>query len=177
MSPREHAPAQAARHPSPRQQAIRRILGLAPFLAVFWLVLSEHYEPLLLILGALSVLLVCWLTWRAALDQQHAVTPAFALRLPRLVLWLGWKVLLSAFAVVCKVWSPRLVLRPVVASIPTQEIPEVSRVAYANAITLTPGTLSLDVGDDHIEVHSLEMTGIDELREGAMLSRVRRMEA
>ena len=32
-----------------------------PILAVFWLVLSGHFEPLPLTLGALSVAIVCWM--------------------------------------------------------------------------------------------------------------------
>jgi multicomponent Na+:H+ antiporter subunit E len=172
--PTTRAPAGAAPDPSPRREAVRRTLGFAPFLAVFWLVLSGHLEPLMLTLGALSVALVCWLAWRAGLHRHRDLTLSFALRLPLLVLWLGAKVLVSALAVVRKVWSPRPVLHPVVAQTPARELLELSQVVYANAITLTPGTLTLDVGDDRIEVHSLEPTGIDELRGGQMLNQVRR---
>jgi multicomponent Na+:H+ antiporter subunit E len=150
---------------------------LASSLAVFWLGLSGHFEPLLLSLGAVSVAVVCWLAWRADLDQHLGVTVRFALRLPLFMWWLGIKVLVSALAVVRSAWSPRPVLRPVVAPTPARDLPELLRVVYANAITLTPGTLSLDVGDERIEVHSLAPGGIDELRDGAMLRRVRRLGA
>jgi multicomponent Na+:H+ antiporter subunit E len=62
----------------------------------------------------------------------------------------------------------------VVAPTPARDLPDLLQVVYANAITLTPGTLSLDVDDDRIEVHSLEQAGIDELRDGEMLRQVRR---
>jgi multicomponent Na+:H+ antiporter subunit E len=149
------------------------MLRTAPFAIAFWLVLSGHYEPLLLTLGGLSVAVVCWLAWRAGLDHLGATLPLLP-RLPRYLLWLSGQVLVSALAVVRKVWSPRPSLRPVVASTPASNLPELSQVVYANSITLTPGTLSLHVGDDRIEVHSLERAGIDELRDGAMLGRVRR---
>jgi multicomponent Na+:H+ antiporter subunit E len=131
----------AAGHGAParsrRGAAVRRLLRTAPVLAVFWLVLSGHVEPLLLTLGALSVAVVCWLVRRADLDGHYQAAAAIAPRLP---------------------WFSDLL-----------------QVVYANAITLTPGTLSLDVGDDRIEVHSLDPTGVEELHEGAMLSRVRRI--
>jgi multicomponent Na+:H+ antiporter subunit E len=149
-------------------------MRMATFLAGFWLVLSGSFEPLLLTLGALSVALVCWLARRAGVDQHHGATVSLALRLPRFCLWLAVKVLVSALAVVRRVWSPRLDLRPVVAPTPARHLPDLLQVMYANAITLTPGTLSLDVGDDRIEVHSLDQNGVDELRDGEMLSRVRR---
>jgi multicomponent Na+:H+ antiporter subunit E len=149
----------------------------APLLAVFWFVLSGHVEPLLLALGGLSVALVCWLSWRAGVAEYHGAPASFVLRLPRYLLWLGKEVLVSSVAVVRKVWSPHPVLRPVVAATLSPDVRELSQVVYANSITLTPGTLSLDVDDDQIEVHSLEPADIDELRTGAMLRRVRRLEA
>lgn len=166
--------ASAQQHP--RRKSTLRFLRTALFPVVFWLLLSGHYEPLLLTLGALSVAVVCWLTRRADLDHQ-SVTVAFALRLPRYFLWLGGKVLVSTYAVARKVWSPRPDLRPVGEPTDAQDLPELSQVVYANSITLTPGTLSLDVEADHIEVHSLDRSGVEELREGAMLRRVRQTEA
>lgn len=166
--------APGARDPDPDGNALRPILGLAPFLAGFWLILSGHYTPLLLSLGAASVVLVGWLTWRAGLDQYHEVRTLIAVRLPRFAPWLGGQVLLSALSVMRKVWSPRPDLRPVVADTSTDGLTDEARVIYANSITLTPGTLSLDVGEDRIVVHSLDPDGVAELDQGAMLNRVRR---
>lgn len=168
--------APGARDPDPDGNALRPILGLAPFLAGFWLILSGHYTPLLLSLGAASVVLVAWLTWRTGLDQYLDVRPLVAVRLPRFALWLGGQVLLSALVVTRKVWSPRPDLRPVVEDTPTHGLTDEACVIYANAITLTPGTLSLSVDEDRIVVHSLDPKGVEELGQGAMLSRVRRSE-
>ncbi|MGW0824373.1 Na+/H+ antiporter subunit E [Streptomyces sp. NPDC002845] len=166
----------ASARQQPRRKTTMQFLRIAPFPVVFWLLLSGHFEPLLLALGAVSVAVVCWLTRRAGLDHQ-SVTLSFALRLPRYFLWLSGQVLLSTYTVMRKVWSPRPALRPVVESTPAAHLPELSQVVYANSITLTPGTLSLDVDEDAIKVHSLERAGVDELREGVMLSRVRQTEA
>lgn len=156
--------------------AVRILLRTAPVPALFWLVLSGHYSPLLLTLGAVSVLVVCWLTWRSGI-AGHRLTLSFALRLPRYFLWLIGQEVISACAVARTVWSPRMDLRPVVRSTPADGLSERSLVVYANSITLTPGTLSLAVHDDSIEVHSLKAADIDALDEGAMLNRVRRTEA
>nr|WP_223190123.1 Na+/H+ antiporter subunit E [Streptomyces sp. TRM68416] len=161
---------------APRRRKPLRLLRTAPLPVVFWLLLSGHYEPLPLALGVLSVAVVCWLTLRAGLEH-HSATVSFTLRLPRYFLWLSGQVLLSTFAVARKVWAPRPDLRPVVQPTPTPHLPELSRVVYANSITLTPGTLSLDVEADHIEVHSLEAASVEELHAGQMLRRVRRTEA
>jgi len=160
--------------PGRRGEAIRRMVPMVPLLAAFWLVLSGHFEPLMLALGAVAVTVVCSMTWRAEVYFHRDLTLPFLLCLPRFLLWLGVQVLVSAVAVVRKVWSPRLRLRPVVASTPARDLPELSQVTYANAITLTPGTLSLDIGEKLIRVHSLEQADIDELRKGGMLRRVPR---
>ncbi|WP_102144964.1 Na+/H+ antiporter subunit E [Mycobacterium hubeiense] len=145
---------------------------MVPLLAAFWLILSGHIEPRMLALGAGSIIVVCAMTWRAEVYQHYDLTVPFLLRLPRFFLWLGVQVLVSSLAVVRKVWSPRLALRPVVAAIPAHALPELTQVTYANAITLTPGTLSLDVSDRLIRVHGLDKADIDALRDGAMLRRL-----
>ena len=50
---------------------------------------------------------------------------------------------------------------------------EVGTVAYANSITLTPGTLSLQVDEAGIEVHALRRVDLDALQSGGMLDHVR----
>ena len=149
---------------------------MAPPLALFWLVLSGHYTVLLIVLGAVSVALVCWLAWRADFPEREDVAPPLSPRLPRYVLWLGKEVLSSAVAVVRKVWSPRPDLRPVVDVTPSPDMSVFTQVVYANSITLTPGTLSLDVDEDRIEVHSLDPADVDTLRAGKMMRRARGLE-
>jgi multicomponent Na+:H+ antiporter subunit E len=148
-----------------------------PYLAIFWLLLSGHVEPLFLALGVLSLALVCWLCWRAGLTRRMGATARFILRLPWYLLWLATQMLVSSVAVVRRVWSPRPALLPVVAATSSAELSELSQVIYANSITLTPGTLSLDLGEDHVEVHSLEPAGVKKLHAGAMRRRVQWLEA
>ncbi|MEJ2321564.1 MAG: Na+/H+ antiporter subunit E [Gammaproteobacteria bacterium] len=49
------------------------------------------------------------------------------------------------------------------------------KTLYANSITLTPGTLTTDVREDHFMIHSLSPEGIEELRKGEMEKRIRRL--
>lgn len=157
---------------------MRWIPRLAPFLAAFWLLLSGHFTVLLMALGALSVVLVIWIVRRMDIVDHESLPLHLSLRhAPQYAVWLAGKVLQSALAVARQVWSPRGALRPVVDRTPTRDLPELSQVVYANSITLTPGTLSLAVDDEGIEVHSLQPSGISELRAGGMLARVRRLEA
>jgi multicomponent Na+:H+ antiporter subunit E len=156
---------------------LRSLLQTVPYLATFWLLLSAQLEPLFLALGAVSLALVCWLSWRAGLIRRTGVTIRFLVRLPWYVLWLAREVLVSSVRVTRRVWSPRPALSPVVAATTSAGLSELSQVIYANSITLTPGTLSLDLDEDQIEVHSLGPEGVNDLHAGAMLRRVRWLDA
>jgi multicomponent Na+:H+ antiporter subunit E len=144
-------------------------------LSVFWLLLSGHYTRLTLLLGAGSVTLVCWLSFRADLRESYGSVRAVALRLPLYALWLGKEVLVAAVGVVRRVWSPALDVRPRVAWTDASGLAPLSQVIYANSITLTPGTLSMRLRDDSIAVHGLDESYLDDLADGRMLGRVRRL--
>ena len=149
---------------------MRWILQTAP-LAVFWLALSGHYTVLLLSLGAFSAVLVVLLARRAGVAHSHLTVRRFV-RLPWYFVWLGRQVLASAVVVARLAWGPRAALRPVVESVPLPAMSALSQAAYANSITFTPGTLALDVHDDHIRVHALQAASVEELRRGEMARRV-----
>jgi multicomponent Na+:H+ antiporter subunit E len=155
---------------------VRWATRMAPPLALFWLVLSGHYTFLLLAFGGLSVALVCWVSWRAAFPEREAVALPLSPGLPRYVVWLAKEVVVSAIAVVRRVWSPRTAMRPVVETTPADDLSVLSQVVYANSITLTPGTLALDVDADRIEVHGLDAGDVEALRAGRMLREVRKLE-
>ncbi|WP_176611695.1 Na+/H+ antiporter subunit E [Actinomadura sp. WMMB 499] len=147
-----------------------------PLLAAFWLLVSGHYTPLLLSLGALSVVLAGWVVLRMDVIDEEGLPLRLVPRLPGYLLWLGGQIMLSAWSVLRLVWSPRRVPAPAIGTTPTGDLSDVSKVVYANSITLTPGTLSLALHDDVVEVHALRGEEIEAFQEGAMLERVRRLE-
>ena len=158
------------------RKPIRRGLALVPPLAAFWLLLSGHYTALLLGLGLLSVVVVAWLVHRMAAVDGVDVSVWPPLRSPLYLVWLIGQVAVSSLAVLRQVWSPRPALRPGIGRTGTDGLSETGAVAYANSITLTPGTLSLRVDEANIEVHALQEPDLDELRAGEMRDRLRHVE-
>jgi multicomponent Na+:H+ antiporter subunit E len=150
--------------------------GLVAVLAAFWLVLSGQYTVLLLTVGAASIALVVWISQRMEIvDEEQPIH--LTLSLPRYVAWLAVQMLVAAARVARLVWLPRPTLRPVVGRVPAQDMSHLAQAIYANSITVTPGTLAMTVDDESIEVHSLQPAGLKDLRRGAMLGRVRRLES
>ena len=143
--------------------------------AVIWLLLSGHYTALILSLGVLSVLIVTWFLWRMdRVDGELGVLPMRP-RLLRYLLWLMWQVVLSNIDLVRRIWNPALPIRPTWQRLDIKVTSPLAKTLYANSITLTPGTLTTDVREDHFMVHSLSPDGMEELRKGEMEKQIQRV--
>ena len=145
------------------------------FIAIIWLLLSGHYTTLILSLGVLSVLAVTWFVWRMdRVDGELGVLPMRP-RLLKYLLWLMWQVVLSNIDLVRRIWDPTLPIRPTWQRLDIKVTSPLAKMLYANSITLTPGTLTTNVREDHFMVHSLTSEGIDELRKGRMEKQIQRL--
>ncbi len=143
-------------------------------LYVFWLILSGHFSPLLLILGVLSALLSAWLLWRMDKVDTTPIGLIPSLALLNFGLWLLWELVKANIDVARRIWDPNLPVEPGFALLPVEVSSPLQKTLYANSITLTPGTLTADVFEDHFLVHHLNREGFEELRKGEMERRVRR---
>jgi len=152
-------------------------MKLALVLVGAWVLLSGIIEPLLLGLGLASALGVAWLKARADRDDGEPVYFALRVgRLPGYLLWLSWEIVKSNIDVSRRILSPSLPVAPAVRWLPASQRIELTRVIYADSITLTPGTLSIDLEDGAVEVHALNESSLDELERGEMDARVCRLD-
>lgn len=147
-------------------------------LYLFWVVLSGHFTPLLLTLGIISTLLVVWLLRRMDRVDGTSVgaNPGLALGLPGYGVWLLGNLIKSNIDVARRIWDPALPVNPSWTRLPVQVSTPLKKTLYANSITLTPGTLTADVHEDHFLVHSLSDRGISLLRSGEMERRIHRLD-
>jgi multicomponent Na+:H+ antiporter subunit E len=80
----------------------------------------------------------------------------FNMRIIPYIIWLAKEVLISAMSVVRMIWSRLDKIQPLLSTVKTIQITDEGRVLYANSITLTPGTFTVDIKDDgEFLVHSL----------------------
>ncbi len=141
-----------------------------------WLLLSGHTNPLLLSLGLLSVAAVVACASRLEVLDDESVPVHLLPGLIRYVPWLIGQVIRSNLDVARRIVSPKLPIHPSVIKVDATHHTEVGRVTYANSITLTPGTISLDVSAETIEVHALTEDAANDLMSGEMARRVQRAE-
>ena len=70
-----------------------------------------------------------------------------------------WKLILSNIDVARRVLSPKIPLNPGFVKIKTDLKGDFGKLVLANSITLTPGTLSVDVDGEYIYVHTIDVKG------------------
>jgi len=156
---------------------MRHSINLSLLLGLFWLILSGHYTPLLLAFGAVSVGLVVWLAQRMDVVDHESVPMHLTRQAATFWPWLLVEIVKSNIDVVRRVLDPRMPIERSIIRVPTGDMSPLRETIYANAITLTPGTVSLDVGDGEVVVHALSRTAADAVKEGEMARRVERMES
>ena len=155
---------------------MRKTITLLFILSGTWLLLSGHTSPLLLSLGLLSVTAVVACVSRLEVLDDEGVPVHLLPGLIRYVPWLIGQVIRSNLDVARRIVSPELPIHPSVIKVDATHHTEVGRVTYANSITLTPGTISLDVSAETIEVHALTEDAANDLMSGEMARQVQRAE-
>ena len=96
----------------------------------------------------------------------------FSVRLLVYLAWLAKEVVRSSLEVSRIVLDPRLPISPTIVDIDATALHPIDRAILGNSITLTPGTLALDVHRGVIKVHSLTLEGADALMSSGMERRV-----
>jgi multicomponent Na+:H+ antiporter subunit E len=148
------------------------MLALLIPLVAAWLLWSGIYKPLLLALGLFSCLLTIYIKHRMEYFQTEVFALQFGRRLIGYWLWLAKEVIKSSLDVARIIVSPSLPISPQVLTIKASSENPVDQATLANSITLTPGTLALDVYKGEITVHALTKAGADELRKNEMDRRI-----
>ena len=129
--------------------------GLLLALAAFWFALSGETSPLYLFLGAVSVLLTLLLVARLKVIDRDA-SPYH--RIPQMLVYGGWlivEIVKSNIIVIRKIFGPSHAIDPVVVNVETTATTNLGKAMFANSITLTPGTVTVDIDGDQLVVHAL----------------------
>lgn len=153
-------------------------VSLAFTLSVLWLLLSGYFtEPLLLVLGLASVLLVVAMVHRMEVLDQEGHPVHLGARVLLYWPWLLKEIVLANIDVGKAILGFRgAVAAPTVFRVQASQMSELGRVIYANSITLTPGTVTIAVDGDRLTIHALTPGAVEGLEGGEMDRRVSRLE-
>jgi multicomponent Na+:H+ antiporter subunit E len=138
----------------------------------FYLSLGDPTSAFDVATGALSAGLVTAVLSRTVFEDDPSVrTLASALRACLFLPYLLYAVVRANLAMAAVVLDPRLPIDPSVVRVPAPE-GRIGRALLANSITLTPGTLTVDVVDDELVVHALTRRSRVDLHAGRLVRAV-----
>ena len=152
--------------------------ALSSFLVLygFWLLLSGYFTAFLMSTGAVVAVGVVLLTRRMDLVDHEGHPIHLGWRILTYWPWLVIEIVKSAWDVSRIIVNPRLPISPTLVRAATSQKTVVGVVTYANSITLTPGTISVDVRLGEILVHALTRESAAGLQTGDMDRRVTKFE-
>lgn len=170
-----------------RDRARERVWpSVVMFVGLFslWVVLSGQLDALHLSFGAISAALVLVLTRNverigARIDRRGRRVPMFTFSFPWLgfFLYLPWllgQMVIANLQIAYVILHPRLPIAPTVVRFPAELQGDLARTTLGNSITLTPGTITVDVVGEEFAVHALTREAARQVLSRAMERRVAR---
>jgi len=152
---------------------IQKFVATFLLLFAFWCLLSEKFDLFHLTLGFFCSLFIAYLGH----DLLFANVRAGDIRIiiQRFIAYVPWhfyEIMLSNFYVARLVLSPKMPIDPQIIRFKTKLESDISWMTLATSITLTPGTITMDIKDGEFFVHALDKKVAEDLHAGEMEDRI-----
>ncbi|MBQ8699442.1 MAG: Na+/H+ antiporter subunit E [Schwartzia sp.] len=145
----------------------------------FWMLLSGNTQPKFLTYGVLTSIIATWVSYPLLLVPNEDDTKRYFVfgvnpaKLVAYIVWLLWQLVLANVDVIRATVRPEIEIDPCVVRFRYQTDNPMAKVVLANSITLTPGTVTMNVTQDGLyEVHALTVGAAEGLRGGDMQKKV-----
>ena len=139
-----------------------------------WLLMSGHYSFLIISLGVISCVFCVYLAKRANLIDDEGLPLFFLPRLINYLLWLFKEIFNSNIGTAKAIITGNI--NPEIFIVKSSQNTDVAKVTYANSITLTPGTVTIQINEDKFEVHALNSDFGNDVRSNVMDKKVKWLE-
>lgn len=155
---------------------MKHTISLFLTLSAFWLLNSGHYSVLILSLGLVSIVLVLIISHKMDVIDNESQPIYLSRKIFAYFMWLIKEIIKANITVVKHIWLGEKSISPTLRTIKISQQTDMGKVIYANSITLTPGTVAIDLVDNEITVHALLSKDIESLEVGEMDRRVTLLE-
>jgi multicomponent Na+:H+ antiporter subunit E len=119
---------------------------------LIWLLLSESFELFHVGLGLVAAFGVAWFNT----DRSTSRSAIPRLRIVWYFLWLVGRILQSGFHLSVLILHPALPIDPKLIRYPTKLREDTGLVLLGNSITLTPGTITVEINSQDLLVHAMD---------------------
>jgi multicomponent Na+:H+ antiporter subunit E len=160
-----------------RNRRIRDAVLQGLFLTVFWFLLSWKFDQPHIIFGAISVVAVLLLNYNIFRIQffRGDIPEWERIRIVGFVRYLPWlllEIVLASLQVAYVVLHPRMPIKPLLLRFNVKLPNLAAKIILGNSITLTPGTITIELKEDEFLVHALLDESIKGLTDGTMQTKV-----
>lgn len=139
-----------------------RLIVYALLLGALWLLWSGIYKPIIISFGAASIGLVLLITHRMnTVDEDKVPIELSPIKFLSYLIWLLVEIAKSNIAVTKTILSPTMPIRQNLFEVPYTQRTDLGQVIFANSITLTPGTVSVETETGHFLVHAVSYSAAD----------------
>ena len=135
-----------------------------------WLLMSGHYNILIVSLGIISCAFCVIVAKRGKLIDDEGLPIFFLPRLLNYLIWLFKEILKSNLSTAKIIINGNV--EPETFTVKASQVTDVARVTYANSITLTPGTVTTKIQKGVFEVHALNSDFGNDVRTNEMDKKV-----
>jgi len=151
---------------------MKHLTSLLIVLIVLWWILSGYTYPLLLSLGAVSILFTLYLAHRMNVVDEESHPMHISIKLLKYWVYLIGQIILSNVTMVRIILDPKADIDPRIVRVNSRQASGLGKVVLGNSVTLTPGTVTVDIHGDEFEIHALNGAIAAAVERGEMDRRV-----
>ncbi len=132
---------------------------------LFWLLLSGIFDVLHVGAGIICSAIIAFVSYDLLVTQKWDKMLRKSGRFIIYIVWELWQILLANFDVAYRVLHPKMPIDPSVIEFDTSLRSDLAIVTLANSITLTPGTITINIEQEkgRFQVHAIAQKPADAL--------------
>ena len=156
---------------------IMRFVLTALIMFAFWICLSGEFSFILLLTGIISSLLVSYISHDLLIGNGDMKLGFIrTIRFIKFLPWLLWQIVLANIDLAIRTLHPKMPINPMLINFKNNLKTDLGMVILANSITLTPGTVTIDVNENDFFIHVISEKAAQSLISGEMQARVKKIE-
>ena len=159
------------------KKSIKNQIILFTLLLAFWLIIVPSINIVQITIGVVVALAITFYSYEFDNGAKaQALTGAYIKRLILYSFKLIYEIIKANIDVALIVLNPKLKINPQFKKIRNPMKSDLNKVIYGNSITLTPGTITVVLEDDHIIIHALTDNAANTAEGGSLETAVMQLE-
>jgi multicomponent Na+:H+ antiporter subunit E len=140
-----------------------------------WLVLSGNLSYFFVVSGISLSLITLLIFLKLELNKIVKFEEIRIFRTIHYFFWLLIEIIKSSQNIIKIIWQPTLNISPTYGYIDAENLEDLGKTVYASSITLTPGTITMQLDQNRLIAHSITSEGFDDLLSCRMKKKINKI--